>query len=430
MVRETSETTKLPPLTVGPHTRRLGVMAIVATFGGLLFGYDTGVINGAQSSMAAELALDEFAVGVVTSSLVFAAAFGALFGGSLADRIGRRRTIIALAVLFFAGSICVTVAPGFAVLVFGRVLLGLAVGGASTVVPVFLAELAPYEIRGSLAGRNEMMIVVGQLAAFVINAIIGNLLSNPCDAMGANVMNTVLEALSVHIEDLTGYRSLLNILSNYTEEAITKATVSIPMASLGQDETQSRQIAERIAQASLYAQLDKFRAVTHNKGIMNGMDAVILATGNDWRAVEAAIHAYASRTGEYRGLSQWVINDAKHTLEGSLELPLPVATVGGTLSIHPFAKQSLAIMQCSNATQLANIIAAVGLAQNFAALRALVTDGIQKGHMSMQARSLALQVGANVDEVGPLVSRLKRQPHMNRQIAHHLLEAIRREQNK
>ena len=253
---------------------------------------------------------------------------------------------------------------------------------------------------------------------------------NPCDAMGANVMNTVLEALSVHIEDLTGYRSLLNILSNYTEEAITKATVSIPIASLGQDETQSRQIAERIAQASLYAQLDKFRAVTHNKGIMNGMDAVILATGNDWRAVEAAIHAYASRTGEYRGLSQWVINDAKHTLEGSLELPLPVATVGGTLSIHPFAKQSLVIMQCSNATQLANIIAAVGLAQNFSALRALVTDGIQKGHMSMQARSLALQVGANVDEVGPLVSRLKRQPHMNRQIAHHLLEAIRREQNK
>ena len=178
MVRETSETAQLPPLTVGPHTRRLGVMAIVATFGGLLFGYDTGVINGAQSSMAAELALDDFAVGVVTSSLVFAAAFGALFGGSLADRIGRRRTIIALAVLFFAGSICVTVAPGFAVLVFGRVLLGLAVGGASTVVPVFLAELAPYEIRGSLAGRNEMMIVVGQLAAFVINAIIGNLLSD------------------------------------------------------------------------------------------------------------------------------------------------------------------------------------------------------------------------------------------------------------
>ncbi|GAB4097872.1 sugar porter family MFS transporter [Sinomonas halotolerans] len=164
----------LPPLKSGPHTRRLGVVALIATFGGLLFGYDTGVINGALSPMSAELGLTAFTEGVVTSSLVFAAAIGAMACGRLSDGWGRRKTIILLAVLFFAGTLAVVAAPSFEVLVFGRVLLGLAVGGASSVVPVFLAELAPYEIRGSLAGRNELAIVVGQLAAFVVNAVIGN----------------------------------------------------------------------------------------------------------------------------------------------------------------------------------------------------------------------------------------------------------------
>jgi sugar porter (SP) family MFS transporter len=150
-------------------------VALVATFGGLLFGYDTGVINGALSPMSAELGLTPITEGVVTASLVFAAAIGAIFGGRLSDAWGRRKTIILLAVLFFAGTVAVVFTPNFEVLVFGRILLGLAVGGASTVVPVFLAELAPYEIRGSLAGRNELAIVIGQLAAFVVNAIIGNL---------------------------------------------------------------------------------------------------------------------------------------------------------------------------------------------------------------------------------------------------------------
>lgn len=168
----------LPPLTSGPHAKRLGLVALVATFGGLLFGYDTGVINGALSPMSAELGLTPFTEGVVTASLVFAAAIGAIFGGRLSDAWGRRKSIILLAVLFFAGTLAVVLTPNFEVLVFGRVLLGLAVGGASTVVPVFLAELAPYEIRGSVAGRNELAIVVGQLAAFVINAIIGNTLGH------------------------------------------------------------------------------------------------------------------------------------------------------------------------------------------------------------------------------------------------------------
>ncbi|HKU31586.1 sugar porter family MFS transporter [Arthrobacter sp. NyZ413] len=165
----------LPPLTDGPHRKRLGLVALVATFGGLLFGYDTGVINGALSPMSSELGLTPITEGVVTASLVFAAAIGAICGGRLSDFWGRRKSIILLAVLFFAGTVAVVFTPNFEVLVLGRILLGLAVGGASTVVPVFLAELAPYEIRGSLAGRNELAIVVGQLAAFVVNAIIGNL---------------------------------------------------------------------------------------------------------------------------------------------------------------------------------------------------------------------------------------------------------------
>ncbi|PPF74902.1 sugar porter family MFS transporter [Pseudoclavibacter sp. Z016] len=165
----------LPKLTNGPHSKRLGVVALIATFGGLLFGYDTGVINGALAPMSEELGLTPLTEGVVTSSLLFGAAAGAMIGGRLSDGWGRRKSIILLAVLFFVGTLACVFAPSYPVMVVGRVLLGLAVGGASTVVPVFLAELAPYEIRGKIAGRNELMIVIGQLAAFVVNAIIGNL---------------------------------------------------------------------------------------------------------------------------------------------------------------------------------------------------------------------------------------------------------------
>lgn len=168
----------LPPLVHGPYRKRLGLISIVACFGGLLFGYDTGVSNGAERPMQLELGLSDLSLGVVISSLVFAAAFGALFGGQLSDAIGRRKTIIVLAVLFFVGTLFVVFSPGFTILVAGRILLGLAVGGASTVVPVYLAELAPYEIRGSITGRNELAIVSGQLAAFVMNAIIGTVFGN------------------------------------------------------------------------------------------------------------------------------------------------------------------------------------------------------------------------------------------------------------
>ncbi|KAB1644935.1 sugar porter family MFS transporter [Gulosibacter chungangensis] len=169
---------KLPPLTGGPCRKRLGLISVIASFGGLLFGYDTGVINGALRPMAAELGLEAFTEGVVTSSLVFAAAIGALACGRISDAWGRRKTIILLAILFFVGTLFVTLTPNFAILIVGRVLLGFAVGGASTVVPVFLAELAPFEIRGSLSGRNEVAIVIGQLSAFIVNAILGNVLGH------------------------------------------------------------------------------------------------------------------------------------------------------------------------------------------------------------------------------------------------------------
>src|ERR671916_2074974 len=168
----------LPPLVPGPHRARIGFISIVACLGGLLFGYDTGVSNGAEGPMAEELGLSLLQLGVVISSLIFAAAIGALFGGKISDAIGRRTTIIVLAIMFFGGTLVVVFSPGFELLVAGRIILGLAVGGASTVVPVYLAELAPYEIRGSITGRNELAIVVGQLSAFVVNAIIGNVFGN------------------------------------------------------------------------------------------------------------------------------------------------------------------------------------------------------------------------------------------------------------
>jgi major inositol transporter-like SP family MFS transporter len=164
---------ELPPLTQGPYRKRLGLISIVACLGGLLFGYDTGVSNGAEGPMAKELGLSLLQLGVVISSLIFAAAVGALVGGKISDAIGRRKTIIVLAVMFFIGVLFVVFSPGFEILVTGRIILGLAVGGASTVVPVYLAELAPYEIRGSITGRNELAIVLGQFTAFVVNAILG-----------------------------------------------------------------------------------------------------------------------------------------------------------------------------------------------------------------------------------------------------------------
>lgn len=230
---------------------------------------------------------------------------------------------------------------------------------------------------------------------------------NPCDAMGANAINHVLEALSEEIEQLVNGVALMRILSNYQPESLVTAKVKIPILSLANNQADSQLLAQNIVAASEYAHLDVYRATTHNKGIMNGIDAVLMATGNDWRAVSAGVHAYASHTGDYQSLTDWKIEE--DYLVGKIELPLAVATVGGTLSVHPQAKQSLALLGNPDAQQLSEIIAAVGLAQNFAALRALVSEGIQKGHMSLHARQLAIQAGANEAEAPRLIELLKRQ---------------------
>ena len=246
---------------------------------------------------------------------------------------------------------------------------------------------------------------------------------DPCNAMGANAINTVLEALANPIEDLTAGTVLMSILSNYSETSLTKATVSIPMEELGSDLYEGQEIAQKIQKASDYAKIDPYRAVTHNKGVMNGIDSVLMATGNDLRAISASVYAYASRLGHFQPLSTWEIQ-GKH-LYGELIIPLPVATVGGAISVHPTSQWVLDVLGRPSAKQLAEIAAAVGLVQNFAALKALVTDGIQKGHMSMHARNLAMQVGALPEEVDQVVERLKKQQRMSSDTASEILNDIR-----
>ena len=249
---------------------------------------------------------------------------------------------------------------------------------------------------------------------------------DPCDAMGANVINTVLEALSPTMESIIEGEVLMSILSNYQPQAVTIATAKVPFAHLSKDKEEAKSLAERLEMASDYAWLDPYRATTHNKGIMNGIDAVVIATGNDWRAIEAGAHAYAVKDGQYRSLTKWQVNYEDESLEGSIEIPLQVATVGGTLSSHPTAKLALKMLNITSARDLSNIIASVGLIQNFAAMRALVSEGIQKGHMRMQARALAMQVGATIEEIPAVVTQLNEAAQMNRDTARRILEEIRK----
>lgn len=246
-----------------------------------------------------------------------------------------------------------------------------------------------------------------------------------CDAMGANTINTILESISDYVEEITDSKFLMRIISNYSTESIVKASAQVDIIKLDKDIDKARNIAKRIEKASIYADLDPYRATTHNKGIMNGIDAVVLATGNDFRAIEASAHSYACRDGEYKSLTKWRFDEASDRLYGSIEIPLPVATLGGTISVHPIAKWSLGALGNPSAKSLASIIAAVGLSQNFSAIRAIVTVGIQKGHMSLHARSVAKQVGANASEIDELVDLLKKEDKINPDRALILLEKLR-----
>ena len=245
------------------------------------------------------------------------------------------------------------------------------------------------------------------------------------EAMGANMLNTMLEALKPVLEELSQGQSLMGILSNYATDSLVTANCRIAFRYLSPQRDQGREIAEKIALASQFAQIDPYRAATHNKGIFNGIDAILIATGNDWRAIEAGAHAFASRDGRYQGLSQWTLDMEREELVGEMTLPMPVATKGGSIGLNPRVALSHELLGNPSAKELAQIIVSIGLAQNFAALKALVSTGIQQGHMKLQAKSLALLAGASESEVAPLVERLIADKTFNLETAQRYLENLR-----
>ena len=232
-----------------------------------------------------------------------------------------------------------------------------------------------------------------------------HLVLDVADAMGANMVNTAVESLAPLLEELTGGRAHLRILSNLSDRRLATAEVKLPVEVLAFEGFSGEQVRDGVIEAWAFAEADPYRAATHNKGIMNGVDAVLLATGNDWRAVEAGAHAFAARDGRYKSLSTWSKTEVG-SLNGSLTLPMAIGIVGGATRVHPGAKTNLKLMGVEHASDLGEIIAAVGLAQNLAALRALATEGIQKGHMSLHARQVALAAGAKDDQAEPLAQAL------------------------
>ncbi|HBI2159953.1 TPA: hydroxymethylglutaryl-CoA reductase, degradative [Listeria monocytogenes] len=253
-----------------------------------------------------------------------------------------------------------------------------------------------------------------------------HLLVDTQEAMGANMVNTMVETLAPELEMLTNGTANMRILSNLVDEATATAVCRINPESLATKTQSGEWVRDRIIAAYEFADADIYRAATHNKGIMNGIDAVIMAFGNDWRAVEAASHAYAARTGSYKPMSKWS-KDADGYLVGELTLPMPVAFVGGSIAIHPIASLSKKIARVESAKELAMLVCAVGLTQNLAALKALVTEGIQRGHMSLQAKSLAMTAGAEADEIEIVATFLQESKQLNVVAAKEFIAKLRSE---
>lgn len=251
--------------------------------------------------------------------------------------------------------------------------------------------------------------------------VVIHLLMDSCDAMGANILNQVLEYLKPIIQNLTGEEVSICILSNLNDQKLTSAIVEISNV--------DPELGERLQEASLFAETDPYRAATHNKGIMNGIDPVLIATGNDWRAVEAGIHAYAVKDGRYQALTRWRYENG--SLIGQLKAPIIVGTVGGVTSLHPTAKLCLKMMGVESANHLSRIIAAVGLVQNLGAIKALCTDGIIQGHMKLHIDNLLLVAGANDAEMPQLKERLHHWLTKHKRVslsnAHELLAELREE---
>lgn len=246
--------------------------------------------------------------------------------------------------------------------------------------------------------------------------VVVHLIVDVLDAMGANTVNTMAEAVASFLEKTIGGEARLKIVSNYAVYRLAYAWVRIPMEIIGRD------VAEKIVDASAIAEADVYRAVTHNKGIMNGIIAVALATAQDHRAIEAGAHAYAARDGRYKPLSRWDIEN--EYLVGTLEIPIQVGIIGGAVKTHPIAQIALKILKIKTAKELAEVMAAVGLAQNFAALKALVTTGIQAGHMKLHARNIAIAAGARGELIDIVAETMIRNGNVSYDYAEQLLNKL------
>jgi len=288
------------------------------------------------------------------------------------------------------------------------------------------------------SGQDPVIVKLGggarDLEVRVIEAspvgpmLVVHLIYDARDAMGANTVNTALEAIAPLVAEISGGRALLRILSNLADRRLARARVVVPARSLEHGEYSGEDLARSIVEAWAFAAADPYRAATHNKGIMNGIDAVVIATGNDWRAIEAGAHAYAARSGRYTALSTWQL-DAKGDLAGTLELPMAVGIVGGATRVHPAARAALKLLGVKSARELAEVLAAVGLGQNLAALRALASEGIQRGHMKLHARQVAIAAGAEGEMIDRVVQAMLGEQVIRLDKAEAILNALRAEQS-
>ncbi|EIR9712230.1 hydroxymethylglutaryl-CoA reductase, degradative [Listeria monocytogenes] len=290
---------------------------------------------------------------------------------------------------------------------------------------IAIANQAHPSLQKRGGGAVEIQVRTAQTANDETLLIV-HLLVDTQEAMGANMVNTMVETLAPELEMLTNGTANMRILSNLVDEATATAVCRINPESLATKTQSGEWVRDRIIAAYEFADADIYRAATHNKGIMNGIDAVIMAFGNDWRAVEAASHAYAARTGSYKPMSKWS-KDAEGYLVGELTLPMPVAFVGGSIGIHPIATLSKKIARVESAKELAMLVCAVGLTQNLSALKALVTEGIQRGHMSLQAKSLAMTAGAEADEIEKVATFLQESKQLNVVAAKEFITKLRSE---
>jgi len=327
-------------------------------------------------------------------------------------------------------------------------------GGFVTVSdePLMIGQIQILDVANPWAARFELLAARGRLLALaneqdpvivrlgggardlevrvLENSPVGPMLAvhliyDARDAMGANTVNTALEAIAPVVAEISGGRTLLRILSNLADRRLARAKGVVPVQSLAHGEFSGQDVARGIMEAWAFAAADPYRAATHNKGIMNGVDAVVIATGNDWRAIEAGAHSYAARNGRYTALSTWHVDG--NNLVGTLELPMAVGIVGGATRVHPAAKVALKLLGVATARELAEVIAAVGLAQNLAALRALASEGIQRGHMKLHARQVAIAAGAEGELIEQVVQVMIREKTIRLDRAEAILNKLRAE---